>query len=206
MNEIDELLLRAGERFRGQIIEPAAVEMSSFRPGRSRWALPAVVAAGVAAVVAGVVVLPHIASAPQVTTVAGVPSPMPTTGTPDPLDVAPGAGIPADASSAPTTPQPSLPGQRLVTDWRLLAIANGGRRLYFTYGVGGGCDTLDHIQVDQGPAAVRIAPTVADIGRPGQPCSADLAIGRGFVDLAQPLGHRVLLHAPVARGHHAFTR
>lgn len=206
MSEVDELLMRAGELFREQVTEPAAVSMPSLRPARRRWAASAAVAAALAVAAVGVVVLPHVFSDPEVSTVSGVPSPVPTTGTPDPLQVPPGAVIPSDAPPVTITPQSALPGQRLVTDWRLLAIGNGGRRLYFAYGVGGGCDSLDHIQVDQGPAVVRIAPTIAEDVRPGQPCSADLSIGRGYIDLAQPLGSRLLIHAPVAPGHHAFTR
>lgn len=200
MNDVDELLARAGERFREQITEPAVVTMPGQRPYHRRWAASMLATAAIAASVVGVIILPRVAPAPRETTVSGVPSSEPMTGTPDPLHLAPGAVAPSDAQPVTVTPQPAMPGERLVTEWRLLAIAHGGRRLYFAYGLGGGCDKLDHIQVNQEPAAVGIAPIIAESARPGAPCSAESTVGRGFVDLAQPLGQRALLHAPVTRG------
>lgn len=119
MNEVDQLLMRAGERFRSKVTEPAAVSMPGIRSGRRRWRAPTAMAAGLAAaVVAGVVVLPQVFSDPEVTAPSGVASPAPPTGTSDPHKTAP-----------PTPPSPMSSGAPCASSVRtgvLPTWAQGG--------------------------------------------------------------------------------
>jgi hypothetical protein len=70
------------------------------------------------------------------------------------------------------------------------------RRLFISYGVGGGCGVYEaHVYVQQTSTYVAIAsaPGLVELP-PGNACDAMLKTADGYVDLAEPLGTRQLIH------------
>jgi hypothetical protein len=73
------------------------------------------------------------------------------------------------------------------------------RRLFISYGVGDGCgDYEGHVYVQQTSTYVAIASAPTGSGLfdrpPGNACAAMLKTADGYVDLAEPLGTRALIH------------
>jgi hypothetical protein len=99
-------------------------------------------------------------------------------------------------SAAPVVDELSV--NRVIFPWTLLGMSADGRRLFITYGVGDGCGDYEaHVYVQQTAAYVAIAsaPTGpgAVAGSSGT-CAAMLKTADGYVDLAEPLGTRQLIH------------
>ncbi|PKQ32019.1 MAG: hypothetical protein CVT62_06450 [Actinobacteria bacterium HGW-Actinobacteria-2] len=112
---------------------------------------------------------------------------------------------PLTSTASPTgtfSPAPvvtELPANRVTLSWTLLGMSADGRRLFITYGVGDGCaDYEGHVYVQQTSdyVAIASAPTGsgAVFGSPGGTCPAMLKTADGYVDLAEPLGTRKLIH------------
>ncbi|MCE1174271.1 MAG: hypothetical protein LWW77_06650 [Propionibacteriales bacterium] len=128
-------------------------------------------------------------------TAAGCQSPSPP-GTPDPLEV----------TASPTVSIPPAPvvyelaSNRATLPWTLLGMSADRRRIFISYGVGDGCAVGEgHVYVRETPTYVGIAsaPTGTGANRsPGNACAAMLKTADGYIDLAEPLGTRQLIHLP----------
>lgn len=118
-----------------------------------------------------------------------------TSASPDPLT--PSA---APVGMASPTPAPIVSASSadalLSLPWRLVAL--DGNRLTILYVAGdGSCALPVGIQLAQTTDQVEVWARSRRAG--GQQCPDRLVRGVAYVDLAEPLGHRVLLHAPVDR-------
>ncbi len=115
-------------------------------------------------------------------------------GIPDPLE----ATASPTASIPPAPVVTELAANRVTMPWTLLGMSADRRRLFISYGVGGGCGDYEaHVYVHETPTYVGIAsaPTSTGAERPsGNACPANLKTADGYVDLAEPLGTRQLIH------------
>jgi hypothetical protein len=85
--------------------------------------------------------------------------------------------------------------------WTLTAIRSHGRDLVISYN-SGGCHSAAGVTVAQGRQYVMIS-TYDLTPKPTKKqavCPANFIVAVGFVQLAQPLGHRTLYHAPTSPG------
>lgn len=95
-------------------------------------------------------------------------------------------------TTATATPSPGL--QSLP--WVLMGTSPDHKTLYLNIGVGGGCPTTSsELAVQEGDHYVRITSAVAEAGGPD--CAASLETSDVRVVLANPLGERTLVHAPL---------
>lgn len=95
-------------------------------------------------------------------------------------------------TTATATPSPGL--QSLP--WVLMGTSPDQKTLYLTIGVGGGCPTTYfELAVEEGRNHVRITSAVAESRGPD--CAASLKTSDVRVVLANPLGQRTLIHAPL---------
>ncbi|MEC5152576.1 hypothetical protein [Cryobacterium sp. GrIS_2_6] len=102
---------------------------------------------------------------------------------------------PADASSPLPTEPVAVPSTatEYVASWRL--EGSSGNTLYIVIvGPGSGCTTLGYVQVSETTTTVTVTPYVIYDQKPGVVCTADLALERGTITLAAPLGDRTLIH------------
>lgn len=91
------------------------------------------------------------------------------------------------ASERPGTTSPPRPTE---APWVLAAVE--GDRLQIVYGAAG-CEEFDHVEVDEGPAAVAVRLYVRHADLPeGTPCTGELAVTNTSVVLETPLGERRL--------------
>ena len=118
-----------------------------------------------------------------------------TSAFPDPL-----TSSASPVGMASPTPAPTVSGSSadalLSLPWRLVGI--DGNRLTILYVAGdGSCVLPVGIQLAQTTDQVEVWARSRRAG--GQQCPDRLVRGIAYVDFAEPLGHRVLLHAPVDR-------
>lgn len=199
MSDLDELLEREGRRFRSEFYKSPDFPMPGSFGRRWRKApaiaiTTAIVVAAALAVILATLTGPGLSQQQEV-----IPAAPP--GLQDPLKVSPNAEVPQSAVAAPTSERTRVPGARVTTEWKLVAIGKSGHRIAFDYVIGNGCDFLDHIQVDQTDSSVRIAPIIASDMKRGTVCAASRTIGQAYVDLRKPLDSRPLFHAPVTNGY-----
>ena len=114
----------------------------------------------------------------------------------------PGESDPVTATTIPTsdfplttataTPSPGL--QSLP--WVLMGTSTDHKTLYLNIGVGGGCPTTSsELAVEEDHNYVRITSAVAESGGPD--CASSLQTRDVRDVLANPLGQRTLIHAPL---------
>ena len=100
----------------------------------------------------------------------------------------------------PTTPQHE-PGTPFVSSWGAGSVDGNSRRLVLAVRIGGGCDRLDHVSVQERKSSVTISPIVHHYEPAGTICEFYLKSESGYVTLRRPLGHRRLVHARTTRPH-----
>ena len=99
------------------------------------------------------------------------------------------------------TPAPtvtSAAADDLSLAWQLEGISGDNRRLYLKYVAGdGGCVKFSGFAVVETDQSVSVTATgSSDPSK--QDCASVLRIGQGYVELADRLGDRKLVHPPVA--------
>ncbi len=109
-------------------------------------------------------------------------------------------------SSGPTgSLRATAPAKRLSADetrglestpWRV--VSEGGDQLEIEYIAGGGCSEWKGIRVHETSKRVEIW-TAVKTSHASQACPSDLLLGESTIRLAQPLGTRRLLHAPLSK-------
>jgi hypothetical protein len=103
---------------------------------------------------------------------------------------------PAYASSSPLPTKPvTAPSGSMeyAGSWGL--DGTSGNTLYISItGPGSGCTTLGYVQVSETTTTVTVTPHVILDQKPGEGCTTNLAVERGQITLAAPLGDRTLIH------------
>lgn len=122
--------------------------------------------------------------------------------------VSAGEADPLVATSAPTQSVPAAPlvaappKNRVGFPWSLIGMSADGTRLYLSYGVGDGCGDYTgevYVQETEGFVAIASLPVATTpTEREGDACATVLKTQDGYVQLAEPLGERPLIHLPLS--------
>jgi hypothetical protein len=92
----------------------------------------------------------------------------------------------------PTASAVSTAASARVASWRLISTSPDGTELTLGVALGGTCERLDTVHVQESTSSVTITPIV----RTGlaDACTDSLSLVQSTVDLANPLGARTLVH------------
>ena len=86
----------------------------------------------------------------------------------------------------------SAPAASVGARWTLLGMADGGRRVLLQTVASGGCAVFAGVLVKEGASLVTISPRTLVSRRTGGLCPDHQVLTIGSVELAAPLGRRVL--------------
>ena len=105
------------------------------------------------------------------------------------------------APSASMTPAPttaSTPPRGLSLAWKLEGVSGDDRRLYLKYVAGDGdCVSFAGFTLSETASSVSVTAT-GRTDQSKQDCASVLRLQEGYVQLSERLGHRTLVHPPVA--------
>ncbi|MFB2598051.1 hypothetical protein ACEXQE_09690 [Herbiconiux sp. P17] len=101
-------------------------------------------------------------------------------------------GVDSSTASSSDAPAPSATTSIRWASWRLLSTSGDGMELTLGVNLGGTCERLDSVQVEESDTSVTITPIVqtglADA------CTDSLSLVQSTVDLDAPVGSRMLVH------------